>query len=52
MTQAPSSENLAELYAPPRLTAYGQLQMETAGTSGDAFDGSFFTYLSNCSPWP
>jgi hypothetical protein len=47
MTLGPSTDDLAQPYAPPRLTAYGQLQVETAGTSGDAFDGSFFTYLSN-----
>ena len=47
MTQEPSTDRMAQPYAPPRLTAYGQLQVETAGVSGDAFDGSFFTYLSN-----
>jgi hypothetical protein len=46
MTREPNSENMAQPYAPPRLTAYGQLQVETAGTSGDASDGTFFTYMS------
>jgi hypothetical protein len=46
MTREPSTDDRAQPYTPPRLTACGQLQVETAGTIGDTFDGSFFTYLS------
>ena len=46
MTPEPGTDGMARPYAPPRLTAYGQLEVETAGTSGDAFDGIFFTYMS------
>jgi hypothetical protein len=46
MTLGPSTDDLARPYAPPRLTAYGQLEVETAGMSGDASDGTFFTYMS------